>query len=104
MERIVRKFSRQILTALTGDEVVTKFMENPDTDLILLDIRMPGINGHEAARRIRAMSSKVIIIAQTAYAFAGDRERSIEAGCNAHISKPVNQENLAKLIKEYFDN
>jgi len=58
---------------------------------------MPEMNGYEATRQIRVFNKKVAIIAQTAYAMVGDREKAIEAGCNDYISKPIN---LALLIQK----
>ncbi|MBK6347818.1 MAG: response regulator [Bacteroidales bacterium] len=57
------------------------------------------MDGLEASRQIRKISSKVIIIAQTAHGLAGDRVKSIEAGCNDYISKPLNRQLLIKLIR-----
>lgn len=65
---------------------------------------MPGINGYEATKLIRAFNKDVIIIAQTAFAMAGDRERSLEAGCNDYISKPVKQKELLKKIEKHIIN
>jgi CheY-like chemotaxis protein len=66
-----------------------------------MDIKMPGINGLEATRRIRGFNTKVPIIAQTAYSLSGDREFAIEAGCNDYISKPINRRELQNLVYKY---
>jgi len=66
-----------------------------------MDIRMPQMNGLEATKRIRQFNKDVIIIAQTAYAFTGDSEKAIDAGCNDYISKPINRTLLYELIKKY---
>ncbi|WP_051539200.1 response regulator [Prolixibacter bellariivorans] len=86
----------------TGIQVVETIQSNPDIDLILMDIKMPGIDGYEATRQIRAFNKEVVIIAQTAYGFAGDREEAIQAGCNDYISKPIDNDALSKMIKSYF--
>jgi CheY-like chemotaxis protein len=67
-----------------------------------MDIQMPGMNGYEATRQIRLFNKKIIIIAQTAYGLSGDREKSIEAGCNDYVSKPIKRVDLFKLLKKYF--
>jgi FOG: CheY-like receiver len=67
----------------------------------LMDIKMPDMDGHEATRQIRLFNKDIIIIAQTAYAFSGDREKAIEAGCNDYISKPINMTLLYELIKKH---
>jgi CheY-like chemotaxis protein len=68
-----------------------------------MDIRMPNMDGNEATRQIRQFNKDVIIIAQTAYAFTGDKEKSIEAGCNDYISKPINKTLLYELIRKYIN-
>ncbi|MFH1121196.1 MAG: PAS domain S-box protein [Bacteroidota bacterium] len=100
----VKEFSSEILEARTGNEVIEMFRENPDVDLILMDIQMPDLSGYEATRRIRLMNKDVVIIAQTAYAQAGDREKSIAAGCNDYLSKPISKDKLMILIQKYFYN
>jgi CheY-like chemotaxis protein len=66
-----------------------------------MDIRMPKMDGNEATRQIRQFNKDVIIIAQTAFAFPGDKEKAIEAGCNDYISKPINSTFLYELIKKH---
>jgi len=75
---------------------------NPDIDLILMDVKMPEIDGYEAVRQIRMFNKDVIIIAQTAFALTGDREKALEAGCNDYISKPIENKLLVELIQKYF--
>jgi hypothetical protein len=65
-----------------------------------MDIRMPGMNGYDATRQIREFNKDVVIIAQTAFAIAGDREKSLEAGCNDYISKPIKKEELLEKIEK----
>ena len=100
----LRKISREFLYARTGVKAVKVCRDNPDIDLILMDIQMPELNGYEATRQIRQFNRKVIIIAQTAYGLSGDREKVIEAGCNDYISKPINAAELLAMIENYFRN
>ena len=67
-----------------------------------MDIEMPELDGYEAARQIRQFNKDVVIIAQTAYALNGDREKAIAAGCNDYIAKPYNKTSLTALLKKYF--
>ncbi len=94
---LIEKIAKEILKVRTGTEAVEACRNNPDIDLVLMDIKMPEMNGYEATRQIRVFNKKVAIIAQTAYAMVGDREKAIEAGCNDYISKPIN---LALLIQK----
>ncbi|MCF8217986.1 MAG: PAS domain S-box protein [Bacteroidales bacterium] len=89
----------KIIYTTSGKETINKCRENPDTDIILMDIKMPDINGYDATREIRKFNQDVIIIAQTAYGLSGDKEKALEAGCNEYISKPINKELLFEKIK-----
>ena len=68
----------------------------------MMDIKMQVMDGYEATRQIRAFNKEVIIVAQTAYALHGDFEKAIEAGCDAHIAKPLNKNVLIGIIEKYF--
>lgn len=92
----------EVLHAVTGVKSVEICRQNPDLDLILMDIRMPLMDGIEATRQIRLFNKDVIIIAQTAYAFSGDKEKAIESGCNNYITKPINETLLIELINGTF--
>ncbi len=98
----LRHANCELLHASTGPEVIEIFQKNPDTDLILMDIKMPEMNGYEATKIIRQTNPGVIIIAQTAHGLKGDRENALMAGCNDYLSKPVNANELLNLINKYF--
>jgi hypothetical protein len=95
----VKSFCREIVKARTGFEAVETFRNNPDTDLILMDIRMPEMDGYEATRQIRGFNKEVVIIAQTAYGLSGDREKAIKSGCNDYIAKPIYKADLLAMVK-----
>lgn len=90
----------ELLIARDGAQAVELCKNNPDIDIILMDIQMPIMNGYEATRQIRLFNKNVKIIAQTAFALSGDEEKIINAGCNSYIQKPISEENLFKSIKE----
>ena len=98
----LEKFSREILKARTGAEAVEACRNNADIDLVLMDIKMPQINGYEATRQIRKFNPEVIIVAQTAYAFEGERKTALDAGCNDYIAKPFTLDSLTILLEKYF--
>jgi CheY-like chemotaxis protein len=98
----VRTIGKEILMAKTGFEAVEACRRHPDIDLVLMDIKMPEMDGYEATKLIRQFNTNVIIIAQTAYALTGDREMTIDAGCDDYISKPIRKELLFELLQKYF--
>ncbi|KAF0128410.1 MAG: NarL family signal transduction histidine kinase [Bacteroidetes bacterium] len=102
IESFIKTFSKDVLKARTGLEAVNACRENPDLDLILMDIRMPEMNGYETTKQIRQFNKDVIIIAQTAYVLPGDREKAIKSGCNDYITKPISKAELQAVIHTYF--
>jgi CheY-like chemotaxis protein len=103
ISRIISNISREILKSETGVEAVETCRNQKDIDLILMDMKMTEMDGYEATRQIRQFNRDVVIIAQTAYALAGDREKAVAAGCNDYISKPINRYELLTLINKYFN-
>jgi PAS domain S-box-containing protein len=102
IDSLVKSFGKEILKARTGVEAIEICYDNPDIDLIMMDILMPVMGGYEATRKIREFNKTVVIIAQTAYALSGDRENAIASGCNDYLSKPINKKELLALMQKYF--
>jgi CheY-like chemotaxis protein/nitrogen-specific signal transduction histidine kinase len=106
-EKLIIKYleliTKEIIIAKTGVEALQACRKNSDIDLILMDIRMPLMDGYQATRQIRRFNKDVVIIAQTAYGFTGDLELALKAGCNAYISKPIIEKELLSVIKENID-
>jgi len=93
----------ELIEAVDGIEgVATAEREQPD--LILMDIQLPGIDGYEATRRIRAIPAlaKVPIIAVTSYALSGDEAKTREAGCDGYVAKPFSPRQLLAKIREFL--
>ena len=103
MSLALKPLSREIIKAVTGVEAVNACAKHPDIDLILMDIRMPEMDGYEATRQIRKFNEKVIIIAQTAFIMAENRKQAIAAGCNDFIPKPIDMNLLKGMIKKCFE-
>ena len=102
IDSYIKMFGTEVLKARTGVEAVEACRDNPDIDLILMDIRMPEMDGYEAIQQIRQFNKDVVIIAQTAYGLLGDREKAIKAGCNDYISKPINKDKLLSTIQKHL--
>ncbi|MGQ1908240.1 ABC transporter substrate binding protein [Marinifilum sp. RC60d5] len=98
----LKKFSKEILKATNAIDAIETCRQHSDIDLVLMDIQMPEMNGYQATREIRKFNKNVIIIAQTAFALTGDKDKAIEAGCNDYITKPVNGSELQEMIQRYF--
>ena len=101
LTRTLQKINCEVLNAITGIQAIEVCRKTPDLDLVLMDIKMPRMDGYEATRKIRQFNNDIIIIAQTAYSFSDDREKAILAGCNDYISKPINGKLLVELIKKH---
>uniref|UniRef100_UPI003216D418 ATP-binding protein n=1 Tax=uncultured Draconibacterium sp. TaxID=1573823 RepID=UPI003216D418 len=100
---ILKGISSAVLFARNGIEAIELIRANPDTHIILMDIKMPEISGLEATRVIRKFNQKVFIIAQTAFAKDGQQQKTIKAGCNAFILKPIDKNKLMDIIAGRFE-
>ncbi|MDO9594649.1 MAG: response regulator, partial [Lutibacter sp.] len=100
---ILEEFNPELLIARNGIEAVEICRNNPDLDLILMDIQMPEMSGYEATQQIRQFNKDVVIIAQTAYGHSSDREKAMNIGCNDYIAKPIKIDALITLIQKYFN-
>jgi len=95
------KLNFKIITACDGIEALEKFKENPNIDLILLDIQMPRLDGYKTLSELRKLSNKKIpIIAQTAFAMTHEIKRIMDSGFDDYISKPIVMENLAEVLSK----
>jgi CheY-like chemotaxis protein len=94
----------QVITAVDGKEAIRQLEENPDTSLVLMDIMMPEMDGYEAMQKIRKKREfrDLPIIAVTAKAMSGDREKCIQAGASDYISKPVDVDQLLSLLRVWL--
>jgi len=98
---ILEKMGHRVLQADSGEKGI-ELASREQPDLVLMDIQLPGIDGLEAAKRIR-QSGDVPIIAITSFAMTGDRERLLAAGCNGYIEKPINPETIMEEIAAYLE-
>jgi len=100
IKRILEAEGYKILEAETGETGVAMVLQH-SPDLVLLDINLPDIDGYEVTRQIRKTST-VPILALTANVMQGDKERSLAAGCNSYIAKPIDVDALPKQVEAYL--
>ncbi len=103
IKEIFRKSNIIILRAETGLEAVKIVENHPEIELILMDIKMPGMNGYDATRVIKKTHT-IPIIAQTAYAMSGEETECFAAGCDAYITKPIKIDILMTLAHKYLNS
>lgn len=104
LTEILKKNFRKILHARNGKQAIEIVKKTKDLLFVLMDIKMPLMDGLTATRKIREFNTDIPIIAQTAYALEGDREKALAAGCNAYISKPIDKELLVEMIQDVVLN
>ncbi len=102
LKTLLTKRNNEVLWAKNGTEAIKIYKENKNLDLILMDLRMPDLDGFVATKEIKKINKKVPIIAQTAYALAGDREKALRAGCDDYIAKPIKKDDLFKVLNRHL--
>ena len=102
MRDLLTSAGYEMIEAVTGEEGLT-LVEREHPDLVLMDIQLPGFDGYEATRRIKANPglNQIPIIAVTSYALSGDDVKAREAGCDAYVTKPFSPRALLAKIREY---
>jgi signal transduction histidine kinase/DNA-binding response OmpR family regulator len=101
-KELFKKMEISCLSAGDAKEAIQLVNSNPNIDMVLMDIRLPGENGYKATRRIKKIRNDLPVIAQTAYAYYEDRLKCLMAGCDDYIAKPVKTEDLLKLMKKHI--
>ncbi|HKL34374.1 MAG TPA: response regulator, partial [Tangfeifania sp.] len=81
---------------------VELYKKHSQIDLVLMDIKMPVMDGYSASMKIKEINSDALIIAQTAYALAGDKEKALAAGCKDYLTKPLRKSRFEEVIQRYF--
>jgi CheY-like chemotaxis protein len=101
---LLERHQMQTVVAASGEEAINIVQKTPDVSLVLMDIMMPEMDGYETMRRIRQepLFRRLPIIALTAKAMKGDREKCLEAGASDYIAKPVNTDQLLSLMRMWL--
>jgi CheY-like chemotaxis protein len=101
---VYSKLDIDLIVASSGTEAVEMCRKNPDIALVLMDIRMPEMDGIEATKEIRRFSKDMPIFALTAYGLSGEESSVLAAGCTGYLTKPINRETLVSLINKFIFN
>jgi signal transduction histidine kinase len=103
LETLLRKHNPEIFWAKSGLHAIELLKKEVDIDLVLMDIRMPEMNGIDTTRKIRKIYPDLPIVAQTAYAQISDRKQALDCGCNDYISKPIEAAELNAMLSKYLN-
>ena len=101
-QTFLSKGGATIVRAMNGEEAVVYCRKNVDLDMVLMDIKMPEMNGYEATKIIKNERPRLPVIALTAFALDGDREKSLLAGCDDYMAKPIDQAKLLDMVDRYI--
>lgn len=99
IKEILKKAGCRVLHASTGNQAIQLIRDHPEINLVMMDIKLPELNGHDATREIKKLRPEIPVIAQTAYAMAGDRKKAIDSGCDDYIAKPIRKKDLLEKIE-----
>lgn len=99
---ILASAGMHIIHAWNGQEAVELAARHPETDMVLMDIKMPVMGGYAATGKIKSMRPDLPVIALTAYALPGDREKALEAGCDDYMAKPVSLKGFLDLVRKHL--
>lgn len=102
ISEILRSIQIDCICATSGQEAIDKCKAEPTISLVLMDIQMPDMDGVETLKEIKKLRPELPIIAQTAYALIGDREKFLSLGCDDYLSKPIDPELLKKTVRHYL--
>lgn len=102
LEEVLRRTNANVIRACDGLEAVNLFKANLSINIVLMDIKMPVMDGIQATKLIKAERSNIPIIATTAYALGGDKEKFLQAGCDDYLSKPIRKDDLLAMIKKHI--
>ena len=101
LEEILTNIKARVLHAKNASEAIEICSNNNAINIVLMDIKLPDMNGYKATHDIKKINPELPVIAQTAYALEGDREKALECGCNEYIAKPIKKDQLVELILKY---
>jgi CheY-like chemotaxis protein len=102
LNKILEKTAVVIFNASDGKEAFDLIMQNPEIELVLMDIQLPSLDGYTCTKMLREAGKNLIIIAQTAYGLTGDKERMQASGFNDYLIKPISKAILFEKLSTYL--
>jgi CheY-like chemotaxis protein len=99
LKKMLERMEIVVITAVNGQEAIDICKQNDELDLVLMDIKMPVMDGYHAMKEIKKIKPEIKIIAETAYALAGDEKKILAAGFDDYLPKPITKESLEKILK-----
>jgi len=101
---LLKKLNAFVVRAGDGAKAISYCREHPEVDLVFMDIELPILDGYEATREIKKFRPDLPIVAQTAYAMQGEREKCLDAGCNEYLSKPLRRDKLLAVVSRFLQH
>lgn len=102
LKTFLRKTKINVLWAKDGREAIEMCQDNDTIDIVLMDIRMPFVDGYEATRKIKSFKPDLPVIAQTAYALNSDYQKVFDSGCDEYVTKPILGKILFQKMKKFL--
>ncbi len=102
LKEVLLALNVEMISTISGEQAISLCSGDASIDLVLMDIRLAGIDGYETTRAIKALNPGLPVVAQTAYALQGDREKALRAGCDDYISKPIRISRLMEILDRIF--
>lgn len=101
-EKALKKTQANLFFVNNGMEAIQMIRENTEIDAVLMDIRLPGMNGLEATIKIKEINPEMPVIIQTAYEMSSAKDDAMKSGCNDFITKPINMKTLFSLLQKHL--
>jgi CheY-like chemotaxis protein len=102
LNKLLENSGAVLCNATNGKEAFDLVMNDPEIELVLMDIQLPVLDGYTCTKMLRDAGKKVVIIAQTAYGLTGDKERMMDSGFNDYLIKPISNSQLLGKISHYL--
>lgn len=99
LKKMLERSGINVIAVENGQDAVKACQGNQKIDLVLMDIKMPGMDGYSAMKEIKKLNSKMKVVAETAYGLYGDKSTILEAGFDGYLPKPITKESLEEIIK-----